>query len=410
MECQMRAMAILCALTALCAAGLARAGPAATRPAPRLGAVTDQTVVVATFDLDALTPERLRAALRATIPPDPNDPTNRTYLDYYIDYVARTRDDWLAQGDHRVLLPFEAEKGDGLVVVFNWALSIEPGGGPATRAAAAPAVSPVPERAAAFAAALQAAGDRPMSMAVVLTDAARRDVTEELTHGHPTPFFDDLVRPSLESHWIALGFTFGDAPTITVQLEQSTEAAAVAFAANVDVHLAEAKRQAADLRAHGWPDEAAALEAFLATARPERQGARLTFNFVPRSLQSGTDALALAFGHPGESPADLKREGKMREIADCLAEYAAAHAGQYPDSLDVLQQYERDRKWNQAEDFLQNPATGERPGYLYAKPPAEREPQRASTLPLLTELADGKPKPGGWVLYADGHFGKSAAK
>ena len=91
----------------------------------------------------------------------------------------------------------------------------------------------------------------------------------------------------------------------------------------------------------------------------------------------------------------LVSANNMRQIGFALQSYLNDHRGQFPDSLLDL------RGYAPIEQLVQNPRTGENPGFIYEKPPAGANP---GTTPVLFEAFNGQKDPNGAILYADGNI------
>ncbi|MEM9914966.1 MAG: hypothetical protein AAF911_08395 [Planctomycetota bacterium] len=85
---------------------------------------------------------------------------------------------------------------------------------------------------------------------------------------------------------------------------------------------------------------------------------------------------------------------QMRQIGFGLQMYLDQNNGRFPDSLLDLRSV-----LPQLEQLMENPRTGDRPGFIYEKPAPGVAPSQA---PVLFESLNGQKDPDGAVMYGDG--------
>lgn len=86
----------------------------------------------------------------------------------------------------------------------------------------------------------------------------------------------------------------------------------------------------------------------------------------------------------------------MRQIGIGLQLYLDQNNGRFPETLLDLR-----TAMPQLEQLMENPRTGDRPGFIYEKPPPGVAPSR---VPVLFESLGGQKDPDGAVLYGDGQI------
>ncbi|MBB6428908.1 hypothetical protein [Algisphaera agarilytica] len=90
----------------------------------------------------------------------------------------------------------------------------------------------------------------------------------------------------------------------------------------------------------------------------------------------------------------LVSANNMRQIGIALQTYMDQNNGRFPDTLLQLREV-----FPQLDQVMENPRTGDRPGFIYEKPPPGSAPSRT---PVLYESLNGQKDPDGAVLYGDG--------
>ncbi|MEM9418830.1 MAG: hypothetical protein AAGA25_07260 [Planctomycetota bacterium] len=90
----------------------------------------------------------------------------------------------------------------------------------------------------------------------------------------------------------------------------------------------------------------------------------------------------------------LVSANNMRQIGIALQTYVDQNNGRFPDNLLELRSV-----FPQLDQVMENPRTGDRPGFIYEKPPPGSAPGRT---PVLYESLNGQKDPDGAVLYGDG--------
>lgn len=86
----------------------------------------------------------------------------------------------------------------------------------------------------------------------------------------------------------------------------------------------------------------------------------------------------------------------MKKLAEALIEYSRDNDGAYPDSLDHVKDYCKEKSYD---TLIENPFTGDDPGYEYVRP-SDGAP--VSDTIVLYQLKSGSRVTQGKVAYLDG--------
>ena len=255
-----------------------------------------------------------------------------------------------------------------------------------------------------FADAAGAIGDRSFIQIFVPNLGLRTTFLGDLAKINSPPFATDLARSLLDSRWIAAGVDAGDAPTLTLLIEQPDAAAAEQLQRRIEVAIEQSKKMLASQPAAGklaWADDVSNL---LDKLKPARDGSRVTVALDKKDAALAASVVRASLLRARESAKQAQSISNMRQIAIAIQMYAADHNDNLPDRLDQLFPYLGPARPGVPSPVMRNPITGEWLGYLYVKPAANmREVKNSGTVPVLYEMVDGKRDPNGAIAYADGH-------
>jgi hypothetical protein len=93
---------------------------------------------------------------------------------------------------------------------------------------------------------------------------------------------------------------------------------------------------------------------------------------------------------------EIQSMDHMKKLATALIEYAGDNEGRYPDSLDQVKEYCKEKPYDV---LIENPFTGDNPGYEYVKP---AEDAKITETVVLYQLKGGSRATEGKVAYLDG--------
>jgi hypothetical protein len=86
----------------------------------------------------------------------------------------------------------------------------------------------------------------------------------------------------------------------------------------------------------------------------------------------------------------------IKKLAEAIVEYSGNNDGAYPDSLDQVKEYCKEKPYD---TLIKNPFTGDNPGYEYVKPADDAS---ISDTIVLYQLKEGSRVTQGKVAYLDG--------
>jgi hypothetical protein len=93
---------------------------------------------------------------------------------------------------------------------------------------------------------------------------------------------------------------------------------------------------------------------------------------------------------------EIESMDHMKKLAEAIVEYSGNNDGAYPDSLDQVKEYCEEKSYD---TLIENPFTGDNPGYEYVKPADDAS---ISDTIVLYQLKDGSRVTQGKVAYLDG--------
>ena len=270
-----------------------------------------------------------------------------------------------------------------------------------------PMPSTTPEKAKAFADAFAAAGDRAVVVAMVPDDAMRQQLDGLLAKGSPPPLAKEMLPTLLQSQWITLGLALGEDSNVKITVEQPDKAGADKLLALADQGLGQLKQMTAQLRSQGHDQQANTFDGMIDPLRPTQDGARLTSTLNTPVTAMAVSILLPSLNRARDTANEIKSRQNLSQLSMALNMYEGQHNGEMPDSLDDLKPYMA--KGPPGTDALENPQTGESPGYIYVKPADRRgDIKDPSVTGVFFESKNGQKDPDGSVVYADGHVAKAS--
>jgi hypothetical protein len=93
---------------------------------------------------------------------------------------------------------------------------------------------------------------------------------------------------------------------------------------------------------------------------------------------------------------EIQSMDHMKKLAEAIIEYSDDNDGAYPDSLDQVKEHCKEKPYD---TLIENPFTGDNPGYEYIKPADDAS---ISDTIVLYQLKDGSRATQGKVAYLDG--------
>jgi len=93
---------------------------------------------------------------------------------------------------------------------------------------------------------------------------------------------------------------------------------------------------------------------------------------------------------------EIQSMDHMKKLAEAIVEYSGDNDGKYPDSLDQVKDYCKEKPYD---TLIENPFTGDNPGYEYVTP--AEDAKMAETI-VLYQLKGGSRVTQGKVAYLDG--------
>jgi hypothetical protein len=93
---------------------------------------------------------------------------------------------------------------------------------------------------------------------------------------------------------------------------------------------------------------------------------------------------------------EIQSMDHMKKLAEAIIEYSDDNDGAYPDSLDQVKEHLKEKPYD---TLIENPFTGDNPGYEYIKPADDAS---ISDTIVLYQLKDGSRVTQGKVAYLDG--------
>ncbi len=277
-----------------------------------------------------------------------------------------------------------------------------------------PDAAPVADdRAAVIAAALKSVEGRALSVVLIPTSGMARDA-QKFASEAPEP-----VRPVFElaplgarAKWLAVWTDAGPGASAFLKAQFGDEESAQKLIDAQAPAVAGMKNLGAMIAASGgrMPMELTAVSMFapaLESLMLKRDGTTVNGTLDGKAVQAVAAGVVGPLIAARKSAQGMVAANSMRQLALAVIMYTTDQGDSLPDKFDDLAPYLGDAEAMQK--LLTHPITGEKPGFIYAKPGAKMSDVKdPSTTVILWEAKGGKPDPDGYLGYLDGHVAKAA--
>ncbi len=270
--------------------------------------------------------------------------------------------------------------------------------------------APSPARAKIFKEAIAAAGDQSMVVVLAPTRFIRDSFSRMMSHTPPD--IKAVGADLLNSQWTSLAVTSGAAPELKVTTQQPDAASAARLLREFPKAIARVKGlfridHAPPMQHRPLHTAVERLDEALRSVELKQHDTQVSLTADTKVLTKFAAAAVPLVEIERERGKDMQSMSNMRRLSQGLIMYASDHHGNLPDTLDQMPTYFGGEEGLAM--LMTNPRTGDKPGYLYVKPAAQKmfQIKHPDTVPLIYELRNGKKDPTGFIAYVDGHVAKA---